>query len=238
MTDHRKAFKFNAPRADGFHSVSVTRQDSKNAGANLAARLRDPTVAFTDGGAMMACRAADKGGVPPPQAAADKLNGKSLNRDSTTIYSPVAFVAGKTAGERYNVEVKKLVPEKTLKRIQEACEEAKAIAVSGEKPRVAARKVAGLEIPDGSVASSDMSTVVSGLSADGDDIPEVAYHRGRVALGLVTMEDFTSSYKAYHEMMGETKPAATPRSTPRKRKTSGSSSSAPSSSGAKTRRRK
>jgi len=245
--DHRKTYQLGKIASTGFPCVRVSRQDSKNAATNVADRLENPTVAYTESGAMLANRIAAKAGKVVTDAAAI-VGDKSLNRDSTAIVSATAMVAGKTAGVLFAGHVKELVPAPQLTFLQEQCEEARKRTMRGEKPRVQARKATGADASDGSVAGSDVDTEVSVLSdgAPDDDIAELCkFHSARVKLGLVATEDFTSSYKAFQETQPDSKPAAKPApapaaaaaaATPRapKRKTSGSSSS--SGSGRKQRK--
>jgi len=211
--DHKKAFETGTDPASGFAMVKVSRQDSKKACANLAARILDPTVAYKAGGAFMAARLADKAGLATDPDAATVVDGKTLNRDSTAIFSATAVVPGVTAGKLFIDHVTTLVDPVELKNVQDGCAEAKRLALKGVQPRIKARRAAGTPAPDGSVASSDASTV-SDLSDHGHDDEDAVttYHKGCVRMGLVaaTAEGWNQSFLAYGKMMSEqdSKPAA------------------------------
>jgi len=255
--DPRRAYKIDKDPPTGMTIIKVSRQDSKEACANVSKVLNDPKASFTPAGAMLAARLGYKGNTNVKKAM-DVVGKTTLNRDSTVVTAGTAMVAGATAAATFKEHlIQEFGTEANLVAVQAKFEAAATRTKNGEKPRLKARLAAGVDTPDGSVASSDASTI-SWLTDDGKDPncgkdpnggqdPEVeavvTFHKARAKMGQVDIDDFLSSWTLYYGNDGGGKPAAKPTAkpvaTPPSSGTppSGSSSSGPGTGNGRKKRR-
>ena len=205
MTDSRKAFVMGTDATTGLPMCNVTRQDSKEACANVADILMNPKTPYTEDGARMVCRITLKGKKPSVKAVAAANGDKSLNRDTTAIMSITPMVAGKTEGRQmYRNYLDQFKTEAEAKAHLAPLTQAHAMlkAKGAGQKRIQARRAAGVVAPDGSVADSDASSVSSELTDEkaapdvgmADDLMEeaMAFHSARMKLGFP--DDFTASW--------------------------------------------